>query len=594
MSDVWFLRDFQRLAEEREAIRLLENKVNWLTGTNWILDTSKLAVEAIIQSHSYDYAVKMVYPALFPAVPPTIYPQNIEERWSSHQYASGALCLEWRPDTWHFDVTGAQVLESAYTLLSTENPRGTGERHIVPSQHELSPGQSLRESFIRVYADQNLNAYLGELSPVTRGSIEFSERWQSQSCLVLLHSVQPDGLPAWNDTLIPKKLNNAAKNQGAFYKTRLPAEALATVKTLQDLETILEQAGYGIAALTEQHNTLAEKTAGGLFGVLLIDAAENFHFFIKIAASESTVWKATFVQSSLDIINPRLPSELHALSSNSVGIVGLGSVGSKVASSLARTGIGKFYLVDEDILLPENICRNDLDWRNVGEHKVHAVAEIMSYITSTAQVEVATLSLGGQESSAALDCVLRQLNRCDLLIDATADPTIFNLLAFIAKTYAKPLIWVEVFAGGIGGMIARSRPSQDPDPQAMKAAFHQYLSMQDVALPGTATDQYILESIEGEVLEACDAEVSITAGHLTRLAIDTLLAREPSLFPYSIYVIGFQQAWIFKAPFHTIPIDTSKVIHLESGNTASPNIDSEGIDFLKELLEKMQDADSPS
>ncbi len=594
MSDIWFFRDLQRLAKEREAICLLEDSVDWLTGTNWILDTSRLAVEAIIQSHDYDYAVKMVYPALFPAVPPTIYPQNLEERWSSHQYTSGALCLEWRADTWHPDVMGAQVLESAYTLLSTENPRGTGEQHIVPSQHELPPGQALRESFIRVYADKDLNAYLARLSPVAKGSIEFSEQWQSQSCLVLLHSVQPDGLPAWNDTLIPKKLNNAAKNQGAFYKTALPSEALATVKTLQDLEAILEQAGYGIAALTREHSIWAEKAAGGLFGVLLIDAADNFHFFIKIAVSESKVWEVTLLQSSLDTINPRLPSKLHELSSKCVGIVGLGSVGSKVASSLARTGVGKFYLVDEDIFLSENICRNDLDWRNVGEHKVYAVAEIISYITATAQVDVATLSLGGQESSAALDCVLRRLSQCDLLIDATANPRVFNLLAYIAKTYAKPLIWAEVFAGGIGSMIARSRPGQDPDPQATKAAFHQYLSMQDVALPGTATEQYILESTEGEVLEASDAEVSITAGHLTRLAIDTLLAREPSLFPYSIYVIGFQQAWIFKAPFHTIPIDTSQVVHLESGNPVSPDVDSEGIDFLRELLEKMQDADSPS
>lgn len=411
---------------------------------------------------------------------------------------------------------------------------------------------------------------------------------------MLLHSVQPDDLPAWNDTLIPKRLNNAAKNQGAFYKTGLPPEALATAKTLQDLEAVLDQAGYGTATLTRKHSIWAEKDAGGLFGVLLTDAEDNLHFFLKIAASESEVLKATFVQSSLDTINPRLPSELHELSSKSVGIVGLGSVGSKVAASIARTGVGKFYLVDEDIFLPENICRNDLDWRNVGEHKVHAVAEAMSYITATAQVDVATLSLGGQESSAALDCVLRQLNRCDLLIDATANPTIFNLLAFIAKSYAKPLVWAEVFAGGIGGMIARSRPGQDPDPQATKAAFHQYLSMQDVALPGTTTDQYILESTGGEVLEASDAEVSIMAGHLTRLAIDTLLAREPSLFPYSIYVIGFQQAWIFKAPFHTIPIDTSKVVHIESGNPVSPDVDSEGIDFLRELLEKMQDADSPS
>jgi molybdopterin/thiamine biosynthesis adenylyltransferase/ubiquitin-protein ligase len=593
VSDIWFLRDLQRLAKEREAICLLEDSVSWLTGTNWILDRNWLAVEAIIQAHGYDYGIKMVYPALFPAVPPTVYPKNSEERWSSHQYVSGALCLEWRPDTWHPDVTGAQVIESAYTLLSTENPRGTDEQYTVPSQHELSTGQTLRESFIRVYANKALNTYLAGLSPFSTGSIEFSGRWQSQSYQVLLHSIQPDGLPAWNDTLIPKRIGDTVK-KGAFYKTELAAEVLGTVKSLQDLEAVIERAGYGSNALTGEQSIWVENAVGGLFGVLLTDAADQLHFFLKIAADKSEVWEFGLLQSSYDAINPRLPPELHDLSCKNVGMVGLGSVGSKVATSLARAGVGKFYLVDEDIFLPENICRNELDWRNVGEHKAHAVAEAISYIAAIAQVDVATIDLGGQESSAALDRVLRQLSHCDLLIDATANPGVFNLLAFIAKTYTKPLVWVEVFAGGIGGMIARSRPGQDLEPHGMKAAFHQFLSVQNAPISGTATERYILESTVGEVLEAADAEVSIIASHLTRLATDTLLAREPSLFPYSMYVIGLQKAWVFKAPFHTIPIDTSKVVHLESSDPVSPEVCSEGIGFLRELLEKIQNADTPS
>ncbi|MCT4372027.1 ThiF family adenylyltransferase [Yangia mangrovi] len=40
------------------------------------------------------------------------------------------------------------------------------------------------------------------------------------------------------------------------------------------------------------------------------------------------------------------------LADKSVGIVGCGSVGSKVAASLCRTGVGKFLLIDEDIFFP--------------------------------------------------------------------------------------------------------------------------------------------------------------------------------------------------------------------------------------------------
>ncbi len=579
---------------EREAIGTLEKNVDWLKGINWFLDNGKLCVEAIIHVNEHDYTVNMVYPTLFPEVLPTVYPKNQSERWSTHQYPSGALCLEWRPDTWNPDITGAKILESAYTLFKIENPLGTDSPHIAPSQHDLSIGQILRASYGRCYTHRNLTGYLAGLPSTVAGSVDFSVQWQSKSFLVVIHSIQPHELSAWEDTSIPSVLRGYTDSQmkvGAFYKTELTPKTLSLVESLQDLEAAFEQAGYSPNRLTGKNSVWADKAAEDLFGVLLTDAADNLHFFLKLAADDGKVWKLALVQSSICTTNPRLSIELPSLSSKFVGIVGLGSVGSKVASSLARTGVGRFYLVDEDIFLPENICRNDLDWRNVGEHKVDAVAEVLSYISSLAQVEVSTLNLGGQESSAALDSVLRQLSQCDILIDATANPRVFNLLAFVAKTYSKPLFWTEVFAGGIGGMIARSRPGKDPFPHVMRGAYYQYLTSETPPFERATNEQYALENSDGTTLAASDADVSIFAGHLTRLAIDTLLQRDPSLFPYSMYLVGLEQAWIFKAPFHTIPIATDHPIQQESSAPVSPEVECDSMTFLKELIEKMNDAD---
>lgn len=597
MSEIWFLNNLQRLAVEREAIQKLEESVEWLRGINWFIDGGKLGVEAIIYAHRHDYTTDMMYPSLFPEVPPAVYPKNRTERWSSHQYLSGALCLEWRPDTWHPDVTGAQVLESVHTLLNIENPLGTNSPLIAPSQHDLSTGQILRASYARCYAHSNLTTYLMELPSTVAGSLEFSVQWQSESFLVIIHSVQIHGLSAWEDKSIPTILRGYANNQikvGAFYKTELAPEAFSTISNLHDLEVVLEQVGDlpNELTLTGENSIWANRAAGKLFGVLFADVIGNLHFFLKLSSSEGKVWELALIQSSIDPTNPRLSTTLQGLSSNSVGIVGLGSIGSKVASSLARTGVGRFYLVDDDIFLPENICRNDLDWRNVGEHKVNAVTDVISYVSSLAQVEISTMNLGGQESSAALDSVLRQLSQCDILIDATADPKVFNLLAFVAKTYSKPLIWTEVFAGGIGGMIARSRPGKDPFPHIMRRVYYQYLVSEAPPFDGTINEQYTAESSNGEILAASDAEVSIFAGHLTRLAIDTLLQRDPSLFPYSMYLVGLEQAWLFKAPFHTIPIATDHLIQQESSTSLSPEVASDSMTFLQELLEKMSDADN--
>src|SRR5204862_8340621 len=111
----------------------------------------------------------------------------------------------------------------------------------------------------------------------------------------------------------------------------------------------------------------------------------------------------------------RLAPEFERLADKSVGIVGLGSAGSKLAASLARSGVGRFLLVDEDIFLPENVSRNALDLHDTGEHKVDAVTDLLYRISPSVQVDVSYVHLTGQESNAAVSRALAQLGRCDLV-----------------------------------------------------------------------------------------------------------------------------------------------------------------------------------
>ncbi|MBW4598515.1 MAG: ThiF family adenylyltransferase [Calothrix sp. FI2-JRJ7] len=603
MNDIWFFRDFQRLAVEREAILNLQESVNWLTGTNWLIDNAKLCLEAIIHVHGHDYAVKLVYPTLFPTVPPTVYPQNPDETWSTHQYLSGALCLEWRPDTWHPDVTGAQVLESAYKLLEIENPHDTLNHTVATTEHNLSIGQTLRSSYGRFCTHKELTNYLAQLPNSADGSIEFSVQWQNSSFLILIQKIRVNNEVEYSDTLIPQGLRGTTDNHkleiGAFYKTDIAQEPFEEITTLSSLESLLQTAGFETTALIKEKEIGETKEASRLLGILVADNVGTLHFFFLFSADSEKILKLAQVESCIDSNNPRLPAELRTLPEKKVGIVGLGSTGSKIAASLARSGVGKFYLIDEDIFLPENVCRNDLDWRNVGEHKVNAVQEIISYISSFAQFEVSIINLGGQESSAYLDSILRKLSQCDILIDATANPRVFNLLAFVAKTFALPLVWGEVFAGGIGCMIARSRPGKDINPTNMRSAYYQFISEQSVSFLNSETHQYTWETSDGEIIAATDAEVSIFAAHLTRFIVDTLILREPSLFPQSMYLIGLQSAWIFKAPFHTIPIKTDHLLPQTTNDlTSTPSLSSEmileNINFLKKLLEEIIDGNLPT
>src|SRR5690349_9222567 len=132
---IWFLTEHNRLQLERSEIDRLQTNEKWLLGAKWEIE-SGLAVQADIEVHGHVYQVRLTYPNFFPATPIEVSPVNPEERWSSHQYDNGALCLEWGPDNWHSKITGAQMLESTFKLLEAENPLGTTkERGVVSSRH---------------------------------------------------------------------------------------------------------------------------------------------------------------------------------------------------------------------------------------------------------------------------------------------------------------------------------------------------------------------------------------------------------------------------------------------------------------------------
>ena len=66
--------------------------------------------------------------------------------------------------------------------------------------------------------------------------------------------------------------------------------------------------------------------------------------------------------------------------------VGVGSVCSLIALQLARSGLGRFVLVDTDIVDIHNICRHQCGFSDVGRFKVDAVADRIYDINPNAQI----------------------------------------------------------------------------------------------------------------------------------------------------------------------------------------------------------------
>jgi len=130
-------------------------------------------------------------------------------------------------------------------------------------------------------------------------------------------------------------------------------------------------------------------------------------------------------------------------------ISGCGSVGSLVALELAKSGVGNFVLVDNDILNFHNICRHQCSIRDVGEYKVNAVRERILEINPYANVIVykTILELLPKE-------VFDEHFKSEALIISCADSRESdNYASQLASIYTIPFVsigfWERAFAGEV-------------------------------------------------------------------------------------------------------------------------------------------------
>lgn len=99
------------------------------------------------------------------------------------------------------------------------------------------------------------------------------------------------------------------------------------------------------------------------------------------------------------------------LSEKIVGIAGCGGLGSHVALSLARAGVGTFFLVDFDIVQTSAMNRQCYNPLQEGRLKIHALKENIEEINPDAQVYAFDVRLCPSD-------VAELFKTCDVLIEA--------------------------------------------------------------------------------------------------------------------------------------------------------------------------------
>lgn len=590
---MWALEDPRRFLQEKAALEALAAEVDWIRAFTWGTTKAillKVDLDIVIADRVYD--LELVYPNLFPDTAAFVRPRS-PVRLSPHQYgAGGTLCLEWRPDNWHPEITGADLLRSARTLLSAESGNNQ-TMTTVPSAHEQTLGQAIRGQRARLVVTSTVLDFLNGLPVHSQHALHAQAVVHKTASVLFISKVErelgepfrPDDLPTGITEYSPLFAYNRF---GLLFKSSRFGD-LSAVDAVGSVVDAIRNAGFPDFVLPPKPDDRGTNEA---FLFVLVGEQGELQALSSEIYGDKTVTQVAVIRPHRTH-ERRLPSTHDSFVTKRVGIVGLGSVGSKIARSVARSGVRKFVLVDDDVLLPENICRQDLDWASVGVNKAAATKEVLQLIAAGIEVDVCDARVAGQESAYYTAAVLDKLADCDVIIDATANPSVFLQLAAINRRKKKALVWGELFAGGIGALVARSRPDKDSTAMDVRAGVYGYLQKQPAA-PFELATGYDAADDAGAPLLANDAEVMHVASVMIRFALDILVDPPESEFPSSAYLLGLKKQWIFTAPFDTHPINVESSPERPVEPAASEEESKEAADLLGRLLKPYLDADPAS
>jgi molybdopterin/thiamine biosynthesis adenylyltransferase len=203
-----------------------------------------------------------------------------------------------------------------------------------------------------------------------------------------------------------------------------------------------------------------------LIGLLVDDThtparrADTWLFLVRHRPSPRHAWRTDLVQSAAAGATDVAVRQPHTtvLAHRVVVLVGVGALGSTIASELARAGLGRLHLIDGDVVDPATFCRQAGTLYTAGLPKTTAVAIELEQRTPNADLRAHPWRLGRTEMVGIHDKVTGLVADADLVIDATADPAASRYLAALSTATGTGFLHASATAGGHGGLIARIRP----------------------------------------------------------------------------------------------------------------------------------------
>jgi molybdopterin/thiamine biosynthesis adenylyltransferase len=166
----------------------------------------------------------------------------------------------------------------------------------------------------------------------------------------------------------------------------------------------------------------------------------------KLIVDIHDIYKRTpFPQNLLDVIN-----------NSRVVMFGLGSMGSRIAIGLARSGVRHLRLVDPDCVSIENLSRHESDMFDLFRHKVDAVKDKILRVNPLAEVDTYPFDIFSRSE----ETKEKVFNNANLVIATTDKMSIQQLINYACWQRKIPALFAGCYDEARGGEVLFVLPGE--------------------------------------------------------------------------------------------------------------------------------------
>jgi molybdopterin/thiamine biosynthesis adenylyltransferase len=503
------------------------------------------------------------YSDSYPFSPPDIYPKDRSTKWVlKHQFVKdGRFCLNIREKTWNSSLSAADIIKSLETLLVAEDIRKITKEDKLIVYEEDEPTK-LQKMFKKILCVVPTDI---QFPPdKSFGILRYFYLVKHDTYRVVITSVMhgEKQIESSLAKMIWKAESFSSEYRGLWIRTSL--DIIVEILLIPEFDKLNQfLSDKGIIPNEKSLNDFIGKSS--YIHLLLFDQKYPGHYFYLACNVEKNKNEpyGTYLMNSKEIFD-RIPNKgnYEILSNRKVTIIGCGSGGSKVAKYLAKAGVGKFVLIDDDILTSQNVIRHACQLDDIGFEKVYAVKDKLQKVNPEVLVEPIV------KRAYVIDSFLEEkIKDSNIIIVATAsNEEIFNEYAY---NLGIPAIYSKVYPLGFGGEVLRIIPTVTPCFECAHYLKENLITEQfkDAIFPDSGTVSYD-QTHDGQQipLPALAVDADFIALITSKMALEVLTAGDYEIFKDVPNVIlwGNRKEWIFDQDYQCLKFGNRNLKSLEN------------------------------